>query len=341
MESKNRILIDWFTFTTRKETLTSVFDVLGINFDYFIKMKKGFQGYKSCYYFEGITIAYDGSKWVDDKGKIHDMGIMVNMCGAGCRTFEDNSSKSFRELFDYISERLDDYNITRLDVAFDDFERVLDIKQICNDVMNSNYVSRFQNVGIEWSRKSGLEGYTIKFGSEKSDLMYRIYDKKAEQKIIDDSMHWVRFEMQCRNIHAETFLSLICQDFDISEVFFNTLNNQLRFVTPSETDSNKRRWATAPYWENFLQYKGVMSLYKAPGKEYNEDNIMSYLNTYSGALYTLCSMFGIEFLLHFLKKRSCYKFNPKYESFLNSKGISLSSLPSEIDLYLKDLKEFE
>lgn len=339
METKNRILIDWFTFTTRKDSLSKIFDVIGISEDNFIDIHKGYNGYKSSLYFEGISICYDGSKWIDDKGNLHDMGIMVNMCGKGCRAFEDNSEKTFKDLFEYIVARLDDYNITRLDVAFDDFDQVLDINKIADDVFKKNYVSRFRNISVNWSRSEDIEGYTIYFGSEKSDLMYRMYDKKAEQKIIDDSMHWIRFEMQCRNIHAQTFVELICQDFDVSEVFFNTLNNQLRFVVPS-ADSNKRRWAIAPYWEKFLQYKGVMSLYKAPGQEYDDDNVINYLNTYSAALYTLCSAYGIEFLLHFLKKRSFYKFNSKYESFLNSKGISINSLPSEIDLYLKDLKEF-
>ena len=334
MENKNRILIDWLTFTTRKENLLSIFDVIGISFDNFIELKKGYQGYRKSLYFEGISICYDGSKWVDDKGVVHDMGIMVNMSGKGCRAFEDNSKITFKDLFQYIFERFDDFNVTRLDVAFDDFDNILDIKQITYDVFNKNYVSRFQNVSIDWSRKSNIEGYTIYFGSERSDLMYRMYDKKAEQKIIDESMHWVRFEMQCRNTHAETFIELLSSGIDISEIFFNVLNNQLRFVTPSETDSNRRRWATAPYWVKFLKYKGVISLYKEPGYEYDDDNAVNYLNTYSGALYTLCSLYGIEFLLHFLKKRSHYKFNPKYETFLKNKGISIDSLPSEIDSIL-------
>lgn len=154
-------------------------------------------------------------------------------------------------------------------------------------------------------------------------------------------MHWIRFEMQCRNNHAQSFVEYICNDINISEVFFNTLNNQLRFVVHSETDTNKRRWATAPYWLKFLEYNGKMSLYKEIGSEYNDDNVISYLNTYSGALYTLCSLYGIEFLLHFLKKRGCYKFNPKYETFLRNKGISLDSLLVEIDFMLNNLGEYK
>ena len=58
METKNRILIDWFTFATRKETSQSVFNVIGIDFNNFVKLDKG---YKSRYYFEGVTVAYDGA----------------------------------------------------------------------------------------------------------------------------------------------------------------------------------------------------------------------------------------------------------------------------------------
>lgn len=334
---ENRILIDWLTFTTRKENLLSVFNIIGIPFDNFIDLHKGFNGYKSALYFEGISICYDGSSWIDNNGVIHDMGIMVNMSGKGCRAFEDNSDKSFNDLFMYIFERLDDFNITRLDVAFDDFEGVLDINKIADDVRSKNYVSRFKNVGINWTRKNDIEGNTIYFGSEKSDLMYRLYDKKVEQNIIDDNMHWIRFEAQCRNGHAQTFVELICQGIDISEVFFNTLNNQLRFVIPDENDSNRRRWATASYWEKFLQYKGVMSLYKESGSDFNDDNLVSYLRTYSGALYTLCSMYGIEFLLRSLKERSFGKFNSKYTSFLKSKGVDIHSLPHEINYILESL----
>lgn len=61
MKTKNRILINRFTFATCKETSQSVFNVIGLDFDNFIKLDKGCKGYKSRYYFEGVTIAYDGA----------------------------------------------------------------------------------------------------------------------------------------------------------------------------------------------------------------------------------------------------------------------------------------
>lgn len=56
METKNRILIDWFTFTTRKETLQTIFNVIGIDFDNFVKLDKGCKGYKSRYYLKVLQL---------------------------------------------------------------------------------------------------------------------------------------------------------------------------------------------------------------------------------------------------------------------------------------------
>lgn len=335
MDNKNRIIIDWLTFTTRRDTLDSIFGVIGLSADNFIKLPKGYNGYKSCLYYEGISVCYDGTNnFVDKHGVVHDMGIMVNMSGKGCRAFEEYSNKSFADLFAYINARLDDYNITRLDVAYDDFEGLLDINQIASDVMQGNFVSRFKNFGVDWSSVSGTVGYTVYFGSQKSDMMYRVYDKRAEQKIIDDSMHWVRFEVQCRDGHAATFVGLLCQGVDIGQLFFESINNNLRFVVPNPNDTNKRRWSTAPYWLKFIEFDGRISLYQAPGVEFNDDNLINYLNTYSGSLYTFCSMFGLQRLITILSGIDTDKLNIKYKAYLQSNGVDFRSLKNDLSNYL-------
>ncbi len=335
---KNRILIDWITFTCRKDSLSKVFELIGVDFKHFVKMDTGVRGYKQRYYFEGITVAYDGSSWFDNKGVSHDMGIMVDICGKGCRAFESYSSVSFFGLINYLVCHADDYNITRLDVAFDDFVGVLDMQRLQHDVMAHNYVSKFRSVKIEFSRVDDIEGYTLYFGSPKSAIMFRIYDKKAEQKIITPDDHWVRFEMQLRDDRASFFCDCLNNGVVIDELFFNVVNNYLRFVVPSDTDNNRSRWATADYWFNFLDYYGIQSLYVSPGQEYSDDNLVNYLNTYGGALYTLCSLFGFEYILRYLYKRPDGKFNPKYLSLLKSKGVPLRHLMSDIsNLGLIDL----
>ena len=48
-------------------------------------------------------------------------------------------------------------------------------------------------------------------------------------------------------------------------------------------------------------------------------------------------MFGIEFLLYYLMKRSEYKFNPKYELYLKQKGIAKKTLKTDLAFCLETL----
>ncbi len=335
MDKTNRILFDWLTFTARRDTLSQVFALIGIDFDKFAKLDRGIRGYKQRYYFEGITVAYDGSSFVDNKGVVHNMGIMVDICGKGCRAFESYSCITFFDLVNYLVDHNDDYNITRLDVAYDDFIGLLDIQRLYGDAMSHNYVTKFHRVDFVFSRDDRddvVEGYTLYFGSPSSDIMFRIYDKRAEQQIISDCDHWVRFEMQLRNDRAAFFCNSLSAGIAINELYFNVVNNYLRFVVPSDTDDNRSRWALADYWANFLQSYGIQSLYVAPGQEYTNDNLINYLNIYGGALYTLCDLFGIEFILQYLYNRADYKFNAKYCSLLKSYGVPLKHLKHQLEI---------
>ena len=337
MENKeNRIIFDWLTFTSKVDTLESIFDLLGLKSDDFIECEKGWNGYKKRLTYENISICYDGSKFFDKSGVMHDMGICVNMSGKGCRAFESLSNIDFFGLFKSISNS-DNYNITRLDVAFDDFDNVLDIEMLEKDTRNRNFVSKFKKGKIETSWDCEDYGVCIYFGTRSSELMFRIYDKLAEQKIVNSDEHWVRFEMMLKNDRASFFVENLMNGINISELFFNVLNNYLRFVVPDENDSNKSRWKNTEYWDKFLEYYGIQSLYKAPGTDFDEDTMLAYLNTYSGQLYTLCSMFGIEFLLYYLMKRSEYKFNPKYELYLKQKGIAKKTLKTDLVFCLETL----
>ena len=217
MENKeNRIIFDWLTFTSKVDTLESIFDLLGLKSDDFIECEKGWNGYKKRLTYENISICYDGSKFFDKSGVMHDMGICVNMSGKGCRAFESLSNIDFFGLFKSISNS-DNYNITRLDVAFDDFDNVLDIEMLEKDTRNRNFVSKFKKGKIETSWDCEDYGVCIYFGTRSSELMFRIYDKLAEQKIVNSDEHWVRFEMMLKNDRASFFVENLMNGINISD----------------------------------------------------------------------------------------------------------------------------
>ena len=191
------------------------------------------------------------------------MGVCCNMSGKGCRTFEEYGTGNYKSIFDVILENWSEdgdkrkMNLTRLDVAYDDFEGLLDIMTIFQATISGGYhegkllqgdfVSRFSTYDVDISTK----GLTCGFGSSKSDIYIRIYDKKAEQNR-EDVDHWVRCEIQLRRENAIGFIMLTG---DICTNYFGVLNNYLRFIEPSETDSNKRRAKTAEWWAKFLETK--------------------------------------------------------------------------------------
>lgn len=323
MDIDNNICFDWLTFSTKNDSVRSVIDLLGLSH---CKIRwdscAGARFYRDRLYYDGISIFYNG---INDN-----MGICVELSGQGCRNFEELSSISFMQLFSVLCSD-DGYNVSRLDVAFDDFDNILDLNTIIHDVHEFNFVSKFKPECFRVEEHAGHVGQTVYCGSASSSVMFRIYDKKYEKKR-DDLNHWVRFEMQLRNERAFNFIKqLINNDFSIGQGFFGVLNNYLRFVVPS-SDSNKRRWDTAPYWIKFLKSLEVISIYTSHDTDYNIVRTEKYIHRQAAnSIEALINYKGVDkFLLDLIHDKSEY--TSKYEqiqtnnnailNFLHERGVS-------------------
>ena len=157
VSSDNMILFDWLTFTSHSDSPESIMQLLGLNSVPWQKMEKGRNGYRCRYFFENISILYDGAE---------NMGVCVDMSGTGCRAFETYSTISWEELTEILFYNADDYNVTRLDMAFDDHTGILDIDQLRDDTDDHMYVSRSKT----WKVEYGSAGTTIYHGSPKSNM---------------------------------------------------------------------------------------------------------------------------------------------------------------------------
>ena len=166
----NRVIYDWLTFTTKIHDLDSVMVMLGMC-DVTFKQYSGRYGYADRLTFEGCNILYNGRE---------DMGICVEMSGKGCRTFETYGNGDYDKLFSEILSNIGckDMNITRLDVAYDDFEGVLDLYYLMQAAQRGDYVSRLHDIEVVFSSK----GCSVNHGNRyDSNVFIRIYDKKMEQ----------------------------------------------------------------------------------------------------------------------------------------------------------------
>lgn len=292
---ENKIIYDWLSFTTKIHTKEQIISMLGLQDVTWMNLN-GANGYKDRLYYDKISIHFNGQE---------NMGIWCEMSGQGCRAFETFGSGNYENIFAEIFANKDEMNLTRLDVAYDDFEGYLDLELIIAEIQNQNYLSPFR----EWQIILGSKGNSILLGSMKSDILIRIYDKARERGFID-GRHWIRLETQIRRKLAENFAYL---QNPISEKFVGVLNNYIRFVIPNENDSNKSRWETALWWEAFLDSALKIQIYQKPGTEYNEIRLENYVFNQAGnSIFTYLKCFGSEKFEKMLNDRKT-KLNQKQE----------------------------
>lgn len=294
--SENLVLFDWLTFTSHCDSPETIMTMLGLKHVPWQKMDKGRNGYRQRYFYENISILYDGAE---------NMGVCVDMSGTGCRAFETYSKISWQELMEILFYSSGDYNVTRLDMAFDDHTGVLDIDELRDDTDDHLYVSRSR----QWKVEYGSQGTTIYHGSPRSNMYIRIYDKAAERGLED--VHWIRVELQMRDEIAFGFIAGLMK-LPVGDQFRGVLHNYLRYVVDPGTDDNMSRWPMADYWAILLEGIGRISCWSSPGVEYNEFHLSNFIINQAGnALDCYLRIFGMEDLIRELGHRSV-KMSPKY-----------------------------
>lgn len=128
----------------------------------------------------------------------------------------------------------------------------------------------------------------------------------------DDLDHWVRCEMKLKDDSARGFIKL---PNDIRKNYFDVLNNYLRYVIPSDTESNKSRLPTSPEWLRFIESWETVSIFDKPGVNYNFSNLFGYVNNQlSGAIATYIDVLGVtQFMQNINRAQKEKPLNPKYE----------------------------
>jgi phage replication initiation protein len=295
ISEENIILYDWFSVTSHADSPEDIIELLGFNPMQF-EVLKGFYGYKNRYFYDGISIHFDGTE---------EMGINLEITGQGCRNFETFGNGDWRGLFKLFISNPKKYNITRLDIAYDDHEGLLNILKISKSTLKGWYVARSQNNDVVNSKRKSIKGITVNVGSKQSDVIIRIYDKAAERKIPDK--HWIRCELQLRRERAQSFIHHILQDKPVGDVFGGVLNKYLRYVKPTGSDSNVRRWDTEQWWKKFVNSVEKISLFTPKDIEYNLSRVEKYIFKQAGnSIDTYIKCVGLDYFLKSLKERDTY-----------------------------------
>lgn len=308
MKQENLILFDWFSFTSPVHSHFSIIELLGLEKLDFQQLN-GHRTYAYKLNYGDINICYDSS--VNE-------GVWVEMTGNGCRQFEEYSDKSFIDILRIIVENPKEYHITRLDVAYDCFDKsVLDIKKLKGETEKLNFISKFKDPVIEYGVRS--QSCTIYFGSRSSEIYMRCYDKKKERDR-EDIDYWVRWEIVLKNDNAFEFAVKLIQGGAIGQLFFGVLNNYIRYIVPDKQQTNISRLDTAKWWLKFVNTLDTISVYTPKPSAYNLYKCENYGYRQAGnAIAALIDIKGIHKFVEELQEQKP-KRNAKYQSLIDTNG---------------------
>lgn len=306
VDQQNIHLIDWLTVTSHIDSPETMIQLLCMDCHSFEEMQSGLNGYRKRLHFEGINVLYDGAD---------NMGVCLTMSGQGCRTFETygihTGGITWLSLLAEFAEDPDSYNITRIDLAFDDHTGILDMETLLDDTDDHNYVSRSR----WWKVEYGSEGSTVYHGSPTSDIRVRIYDKAAERGC-QDGEHWIRVELMLRRENAASAVSKILEYLDAGKVFCGILRNYVTYVTPT-SDSNRSRWPITEYWAQLIDHAERIRIWTTPGTEYNIFRLNRFLvDQCGGAITCWREIFGLDDLDQEIRMKNV-RLSPKYQRLIN------------------------
>lgn len=315
---ENTILIDWLSITSKLHSPEDVISLIGME-DCKWEITRGAFGYQSRYFYEHISIHYDGAPG---------MGVWLEMSGQGCRAFESYGSGDYNVLFDLVLN-CDGINITRLDIAFDEYAGILDISRVCDDTRKGRYRSKMDYFNVQYSSN----GESIDIGSHKSDTMIRIYDKLAErlskmkksedkEKIRDEIPHWIRLEIQLRDDRAKEFVRLLYDGTkEIGIVFSGVLRNYLEYgYLRTDDKSGKQTFRLFDYWDKVVGASEKLSVWVKPGTDYNLQNLENLvINQIGNANEAYLKIMGVDAFMKKLKERTVQP-NPKYQRLVREYG---------------------
>jgi len=255
------ILIDYLCFTSKIHDVGGLKELLGLNNIDFL-VGKAFNGWSCCDYSNGIKILY-GTR--DD--------IAVNMSGSGCRFLESCNDNHFDwlGLFDYLKSEGDCMNISRLDLACDEKEGILDMKKMVHSTEHRKYISRARS-----KRWIAGDEECIIFGATTSDTRLRIYNKALERGV---EGHWMRSEFQFRDEAADSAILNLIKFRNIGRTYGGIMNNYLRFTTknPELCAEHYETVKTTQWWQEFVGTSEKIKNIRVGGLEYNYMNLEDFI----------------------------------------------------------------
>lgn len=305
--SDNCYLIDWFSASCCVDDYSEIFDILGFNsLEVCSSFQSGYghHGYGKSLYLNGLYIYHD---YYDDPRR-----CWVEMSGTGCRTFETYSEGvTFSDLFRRCVGDEPFFKLNRVDLAYDIYNDQLLFDRMKSAVSSGCVISKFGSYELTEGQKlqGGLScpdyvGRTMYFGSSKSELLFRLYDKKLE-RIRDDIDSWYRWEIVFHREKALELVTNLLSSDDVGAVFSAYLNEYISVRERSFTDSNYRRWNVPDWWRRFVQTSEHINYLSKKDESYNVYNAQFLIeHQYGNTIDVILQTMGADSLIDLVNSRA-------------------------------------
>ena len=290
--------IDWLQFTVfedyENDNIRTYADII----DQYLNLEvndfqpcNGLYGYKSCMQYQNIRVLYDGPEL---------MGIHVQISGKGCRYLESLDNFDWNRFLGHLVFL--GVKFTRIDVAIDQ-KQYFDCDRIQRYLKSDRVCTRFRKYGettTSYIGSSELCGKTIYFGSRKSEIFLRFYDKGLES---DGQIEGTRLEIVLRDDKANEFVFQYLNKenfYNLSYLTKKVVNYYLRFIKCDAT--RKERCSITNWWSDFINTVEKLSLGK--GKEViTLDRICKWFEKQvSTSLKLIIETKGVEYVDEMVKK---------------------------------------
>lgn len=180
----------------------------------------------------------------------------------------------FEKNWHYFFADMQEFNLkfTRLDIALDDFNGVLDFEKIERKLKRREFRSSKRSYNIV--KQSGTDGHakgeTIYLGARKrhqNGYLIRFYDKYAEYKdkgavvptqvenmVTGEGTHtWQRYEMELHGSACMNFVSQILEGVTFGYLYKGLMCNAIEFLKVNRKNSNRSFWPVVEWWSDFLE----------------------------------------------------------------------------------------
>lgn len=238
--------------------------------------------------------------------------INIIFTGVGCIDFYNRMKKKHGEnaditgeMFKAILDLSPSVKVTRLDIAFDDFDGdLLNLELMCDKLQNKEYKSSKKNYRVIREKTvDGAEdtGLTYYLGSRQSgSYMLRAYSKrlqylKKRQKLPEIAIKsgvWNRYEFEFKSEHAIAKIKEYLETKDIDKIFKSTMKDCVTWLEPKEI--HKRYWEVSDWWTKYLENS---SNYKFESYQRDPDllNMLSWLsNNVINTIHVLEEVFKMQ-----------------------------------------------